>query len=216
VKIIETAISAYDGSTWVADLDIAVPFAGNDFSFGRAVQGCRQTCREVNSEGIDTEVCSGLQSSFDAVAAAHRFDNIIAIDSWYEILDPPQCDVIAIRAASNWVARLALAAACTKKGCYVVIANKTSCWYHFFDIVRRSNSQAASFFLQEDSFTSTNEATKSSGQAKRKTADDSDTNWQKRSRYVENGSHGFLGFNESWISHQPEVRQNYSKFALLL
>ncbi|RYP49489.1 hypothetical protein DL768_004815 [Monosporascus sp. mg162] len=117
VKIVETAVSAYDGSKWVADLDILIALNGNNFPLGnRFPHGSRQIC---GSEGLGTGLsvaCTRSQDAFGEIAAAHGVSGITAIDNWDEILDPPQSAIIAVRAAGNWVARLALVTVCAEKG----------------------------------------------------------------------------------------------------
>lgn len=85
IFLLESVISVQDNGKWVADIDVLAIEEGDADIIERF--NCDETCDEWGEEtGVD----------------------IVSIDSWEEVLDPPPCTGI-VRARGNWVARLAVA-----------------------------------------------------------------------------------------------------------
>lgn len=85
ISFLESVISVRDKGDWVADVD-PLPLLISRGSSLRRLEG-QATCQ--HSKGSNTN------------------QDIIAVDSWDELLDKPD-GVFVVRAGNNWIARLAL------------------------------------------------------------------------------------------------------------
>ena len=101
VIMLESLISAYDRKTWVADLDVLGNLNENEFLKHYRVPSCAPDSEEHLLSLQDVAAQIGK-------AAARR---LVSIDSWDELLDPPEGlginTIGVVRAGNNWQARLA-------------------------------------------------------------------------------------------------------------
>jgi hypothetical protein len=105
VHFLESVVSLWDYGQWVADLDV---IALEKCYFRRILGACS---------------CGSPMNSFDE-------QELISLDSWEELLDPPGTTGI-LRAHGNWAARLAAVALLIQKKdseALIVLGNKTPCW----------------------------------------------------------------------------------------
>lgn len=128
---LESVVSLHDRGVWVADLDILKTLAVES-----------RTDTEENTGGaIDAQVvhrnlhkirciCNAVGNTAsqntaakDAVLAA----GLTSIDTWEELLDPPE-SVGLVRAVGNWQARLAATALGVALGHDTVIVGSELCW----------------------------------------------------------------------------------------
>jgi hypothetical protein len=109
VYFLQSVVQAYEGSNWVADLDILEAFINRTGkgAIWRLATQCRHNAKEA--------------SDFKPLG------NVVSIDCWDELLDDTQQTSI-VRANGNWLARLALTVVAYQRGRKVVIADKKVCW----------------------------------------------------------------------------------------
>lgn len=110
--MLETLVSVYDRETWVADLDILGAFD-------------RSTVCPCASEYDGRSSDSSKSSIDDAIShlmaiAATTSKQLISIDCWEELLDPPdglgESCIAMVRSGNNWNARLAALCVSVQKG----------------------------------------------------------------------------------------------------
>jgi hypothetical protein len=87
IFLVECVVSVHDRGKWVADLDVLT------LDDGEGIVPWDLPC-----------VCGGAGDG-----------NTTSIDSWEEVLDPPE-NIGIVRAHGNWAARLAVLAVCRQKG----------------------------------------------------------------------------------------------------
>ena len=107
--MLETLISVYDREQWVADLDVL---------------GSLRYAKVLNcycDQAVDNP--SGSQIAIEDAALVIRdkaCQQLISIDCWEELLDPPETlgssSIAVVRAGENWNARLATACVSHQKG----------------------------------------------------------------------------------------------------
>lgn len=104
-RLLETAVSVYDRGKWIADLDI--------------LEASMRWMR------VPKLSCSHLDDVKDVVPRP----DLVSVDSWLEILDPPQeGQDSVVRAHGNPIARIATAALALRKRPNVVILPDKVCW----------------------------------------------------------------------------------------
>jgi hypothetical protein len=107
--LVESPISIHDRGKWVADIDVMQAFKSSYF------KRC-PTCY--------SHVCDNSGAPTD----------LIAVDSWEEFLETPQ-DSFIVRANSNWIARLAIAALSTGQHLQTLIVPSNPCWHCYRNII---------------------------------------------------------------------------------
>jgi hypothetical protein len=136
INQLETLVSVFDGPKWVADLDIL--HAINDISVG--CKGYRGCCipsylrSDAQAQACDKQP----KHTYEEASAMTQHLNIIAIDNWDELLDPPKDKVMVVRAHQNWVARLALMAVCWKLKYRTIIAPEKPCWPCSLHLIKKN------------------------------------------------------------------------------
>lgn len=106
-RLLETAVSVYDRGKWIADLDI----------LEASMRWMRVPKPQVS--------CSHLDGAEKGVADL----DLVSVDSWLELLDPPQeGQDSVVRAHDNPIARIATAALAMRKRPNVVILPERVCW----------------------------------------------------------------------------------------
>ncbi|KAL7945338.1 hypothetical protein V8C42DRAFT_322840 [Trichoderma barbatum] len=104
-RLLETAVRVYDRGKWVADLDILEAST-------HWMRAAKQSCSHLD----------------DTQKSVPNLD-LVSIDSWLELLDPPQeGQDSVVRAHGNPTARIATAALARQKGRKVVILPEKVCW----------------------------------------------------------------------------------------
>ncbi|KAF8851387.1 hypothetical protein BDZ45DRAFT_679169 [Acephala macrosclerotiorum] len=129
INLLETLVSVYDGSRWVADLDILEALDAMRYRIG----GSRAKCIPPHriSDELKLACEKRPRTKFQEARHLYPLSTIITIDNWDELLDPPgyeESQVMVVRAHKNWLARLALATVCWKKGLKTIVASDTTCW----------------------------------------------------------------------------------------
>jgi hypothetical protein len=117
VFFLESVVSVHDQGVWVADLDV-LKLLDRDTLTGRSY--------EIFSKKCD---CYREDSDSEGENAITRAAQYISVDTWNELLDPP--DSIAVfRARGNWVARLAAVSILRQKanGNTIVLGESQVCW----------------------------------------------------------------------------------------
>ena len=104
VHFAEAVVSAHDRGVWHADLDL--------------LRLTKRTWSRI-SPG-DCPHHGGDRADYSLVA------DLISIDSWYEVLDPPRTPAV-VRSQSNWIARLALASIPLPEKHELAITSGTPC-----------------------------------------------------------------------------------------
>ncbi|KAL8825491.1 MAG: hypothetical protein Q9191_004389, partial [Dirinaria sp. TL-2023a] len=101
VTILESLVSVYDRQTWTADIDVVTHMDESTTQMGS------KRCNHISNESAlpPEELVTRLKE------ASNR--RLVAIDSWEELLDPPEGlgtrTLGIVRAVGNWQARLATA-----------------------------------------------------------------------------------------------------------
>jgi hypothetical protein len=103
---IETVVSVFNCGKWVADLDILSALSNGNLH--------QLQC---------TPKCSGKS----AWRLGMFQGQMVAIDSWEEILERPQ-NAAVVRAHGNWLARLAMTSFAIGRGYKVVVLPELTCW----------------------------------------------------------------------------------------
>ncbi|KAI0547279.1 hypothetical protein F4679DRAFT_370488 [Xylaria curta] len=121
VYFLESLVSVHDRGEWVADLDVLrtleqdITWTIGDKSHWKqpmltSVARCEHV-RHANVGSMEGTQCSDL----------------IAIDDWNEILDPPST-ISIVRSLDNWLGRLSAAVVCRQLGFLVMILPGKVCW----------------------------------------------------------------------------------------
>jgi hypothetical protein len=129
IKLLETLVSVYDGSRWVADLDILEALDAMRYSIGGGRARCIPPYKFFDELKLACE--KRPRTKFQEAKHLYPPSTIITIDNWDELLDPPSYEglqVMVVRAHKNWLARLALTTVCLKKGFKTIVASDTTCW----------------------------------------------------------------------------------------
>lgn len=106
-RLLETAVSVYDRGKWIADLDI----------LEASVHWMRVPKPQVS--------CSHMDGAEKGVAGL----DLVSVDTWLELLDPPQeGQDSVVRAHDNPIARIAAAAMAVRKRRSVIILPNRVCW----------------------------------------------------------------------------------------
>lgn len=105
VFLVEAVVRAYDKSRWVADLDIKLR-------------------PRTRFQTLDELECAHDELERDDYSA---FKPVTSIDSWDELLDPPQ-NTGVVRAKANWLARQAVAAFALQQSRPLIVASGVICW----------------------------------------------------------------------------------------
>ena len=109
-------VSVHDKGRWVADLDILAA---------------------LNSPKL---IPLAQQQHCESKPAGHKPDfNVIAIDSWEELLEPPDGPGV-VRAHGNWQARLAASVVSVSLGYQTVLFQGHGCWSSGQAIFKRIQS----------------------------------------------------------------------------
>ena len=132
-SFLEVVISAYEGGTRVADLDLLS--VTRQIQISGMTEGRFEWCQALNSHPQVPALLGGVLR-FPPESCEHEiseqldstmFGDIISLDNWFEVLDPPSNSAI-IRARGNALARLALAAICVQKKMDCVVFSEHVCW----------------------------------------------------------------------------------------
>ncbi|KAL6892124.1 hypothetical protein GGI43DRAFT_425088 [Trichoderma evansii] len=104
-RLLETAVSVYDKGKWIADLDIL-----------------EASMHWMRVPKLSCPHLDGAENVFPR-------SDLVSVDSWLELLDPPQeGQDSVVRAHGNPIARIATAALATRKRPNVVILPNKVCW----------------------------------------------------------------------------------------
>ena len=117
--MLESLISVYDREKWIADLDILESLANPDFVVFRP-----SACQHEQMRGSESRVLhhTNRTRSTDIIT-----QQLVSIDSWDELLDPPErlgTQIGVIRAYNNWQARLATLSVCVQMEHRTLIVSK--------------------------------------------------------------------------------------------
>lgn len=110
IFLLESVLSVMHNGKWVSDIDVL---------------GLEKTPLDV----FETD-CKGDCSPDDEEGASVLLKELISLDDWEELLDPPP-SVGIFRAKSNWVARLAVSSILIQQGnenCALIIGGTELCW----------------------------------------------------------------------------------------
>ena len=107
IFLLESVVAVQDNGKWVADIDVLE---------------IEKNCPDIIDHFRCNEDCtSGM---------AESYDDVVSIDSWEELLDPPPCTGV-LRAKGNWVTRLAVTAILSQQGRdsgAVIVGDDRICW----------------------------------------------------------------------------------------
>ncbi|KAI1359661.1 hypothetical protein F5Y08DRAFT_319019, partial [Xylaria arbuscula] len=109
IFLLESVLSVMHNGKWVSDID-ALGLKKSPLDVFET--DCRRECDPDNSEGTS------------------MMKEIISLDDWEELLDPPPSTGI-FRARSNWVARLAVSSILIQQrneNCALIIGGNELCW----------------------------------------------------------------------------------------
>ncbi|KAK4446806.1 hypothetical protein QBC34DRAFT_145493 [Podospora aff. communis PSN243] len=130
VRVVETVISVYDRTDWVADLDVLLLYEPA-MPMNRFIHRLNQSpsAQDPSPSGHDRAIC---RIKYDPLAHV-RPQPLTSIDNWEELLNiPPDMGlghIGVVRAHDNWIARLATACVAAQKGFRTVILPTTDvCW----------------------------------------------------------------------------------------
>jgi hypothetical protein len=139
-RLIETVVSVRDQGNWVGDLNLLEALALNHHNrlerYDSSLQLERLQCLR--------EICRGM-FFYQAVEKlkispySHLALPITSIDSWDELLDPPQEGILVVRAQKNWLARLSLAGICWNIKFWTVVLPEFPCWSCLTDLLLRQH-----------------------------------------------------------------------------
>lgn len=122
ITILEALVSVYDRQKWVADIDVASKL---DTQYTEFYLGGRHTICHTPKN---------VDKTPDLLAAQLEMllgKRLISIDSWEELLDPPENlmagNLGVLRAVGNWQARLAAFSICLRLGYDVLLRPATLC-----------------------------------------------------------------------------------------
>ncbi|KAI0194060.1 hypothetical protein EV127DRAFT_334323 [Xylaria flabelliformis] len=121
VYFLESLVSVHDRGEWVADLDVLRTLEqettwtiGEKLHWKQPMLSCVAECEHVRHAKVGS--MNGTE-----------YSDLIAIDDWNEILDPPGT-VAIVRSLDNWLGRLAAAAVCRQLGFLAIILPGKVCW----------------------------------------------------------------------------------------
>ena len=114
--LVESLVSVYDRSRWIADLDILDALSKGSSQPDHKVF-YRPNCKHVSSPALDPVTAS---------------QTIITVNNWDEFLEHPQSPAVAM-AHNNWEAKLALAVLGVQRGDRVFV-NDRICQECFVDL----------------------------------------------------------------------------------
>lgn len=132
ITVLESPVSVYDRQQWTADIDVVGNFADvwleRHFNSPYSHQKFRQlssACPHgLESRSMPTEL-------FAKHLAELYCRQLISIDSWEELLDPPERlgtqNIGVFRAADNWQAKLAAFSICWQLGYQIFLKPKDKC-----------------------------------------------------------------------------------------
>ncbi|KAI1736175.1 hypothetical protein F4680DRAFT_469300 [Xylaria scruposa] len=114
VYFLESLVSVHDRGEWVADLDVLRALEQNiSWAVGEKLHWKQPMFSSIaeckHARHANTNCMEGME-----------YSDLIAIDDWNEILDPPGT-VAIVRSLDNWLGRLAAAAVCRQLGFLVII-----------------------------------------------------------------------------------------------
>ena len=115
VYILETLISIHDGARWIADLNPMKSVLGN-------------------ASGMMFSLMLPCTNGFDM--ATTPVSQIISIDNWLQLIEPPEERLALVRDHNNWQARLAATALSVQKGFLTVVLPEKVCWQCFDSLVK--------------------------------------------------------------------------------
>jgi hypothetical protein len=159
VNLVETLVQVFDRGTWVADLNVL-----GALNSGITRMGCK----------VGPDADGHTPDSTYISHSKQKVGTLISIDTWDELLDPPQQGSIITRAYGNWLARLATTGVCKELGYTIVILSRDTCWSCYVEQVAKILSQAKISSLKpmeeqdDDAFTPAkrNETNKKAGEGK--------------------------------------------------
>ncbi|KAI0866157.1 hypothetical protein F4860DRAFT_210106 [Xylaria cubensis] len=121
IYFLESLVSVHDRGEWVADLDVLRTLeqdstwtVGEKPLWKQPMLSCVTECEHVRHAKVGS-------------MKGTEYSDIVAIDDWNEILDPPST-VAIVRSLDNWLGRLAAAAVCRQLGFLVIILPGKVCW----------------------------------------------------------------------------------------
>lgn len=118
INFVESMIQVYEGSTWVADLDVMmVPF--DELTVLDASCTCSSgSVRQLIPSSLGSPPTESSESCETQVETEQRArKDYVSLDCWEELLDPPLVTCVGLfRARGNWAARLAAVSILTQKG----------------------------------------------------------------------------------------------------
>jgi hypothetical protein len=118
VVLVETLVSVYDGSSWVAEVDILKMSMSNVIRLSN----------ELHSTHVLKNVQGRKEPRYEEALQQHPQLAATSVENWDELIEAPHTGCIAVRAHKNWVARLALTAVCVNQGLIPVILPVEVCW----------------------------------------------------------------------------------------
>lgn len=123
--LLESVIAVNDKGMHLGDVDILSALeSGLVIRAGPCIHGSNAGKHEGSSNSSRVSNKRTVQSSQDLRAT---FANLISLDCWDELLDPPSNSKSIFRATGNWQARLAAMAACKQKGYRVRVLPRKPC-----------------------------------------------------------------------------------------
>lgn len=139
VTVIESLVSVYDRQKWTGDIDVVKVEPAFDFesidgtlTFSRGVRYLLELpCRHVPSSSTLSS-----ETFIKRIGTAHS-RQLISIDSWDELLDPPEKlgsqNIGVLRAVGNWQAKLAAFTICIQLGYRTFLKHANECGECLFE-----------------------------------------------------------------------------------
>lgn len=125
--VLESVITVNDKGVDLGDLDILSIFESDLVVRARPCShGFRAYLKESEGDSRSPDVKRDDTPTSPQRVAASSID-LISLDCWDELLDPPATSKSIFRATGNWQARLAATAACRQKGHRTLILPKKAC-----------------------------------------------------------------------------------------
>jgi hypothetical protein len=115
VFFVESLVSVYDHSKWIADLDILKSFESHLFSRVQRAYNCNHCCNCQNTGSCEhsNRVASSLK--------------LTSLDNWEELIERDRVNCI-VRANGNWLARLATNVLSISQGHKTAVVSNPICW----------------------------------------------------------------------------------------
>ena len=131
VTVLESLVSVYDREKWTGDIDIvSQPF--------------RDSCHPLACSHEQRNKTSSSEHIIKRIGTIYC-RQLISIDSWDELLDPPENlgshNIGVFRAVGNWQAKVAALAICIRLGYRTFLKPANSCDACFLQIQRLKDMQ---------------------------------------------------------------------------